>query len=121
MNQCPHCKSLSIKTWKKINATKAFPAKCSKCEELSFLPAWWHVGSMLSFETLLWGSLIISLSLRSYFPLLLIPSAISFFIIAGKKLSLTPTHQHEVNAERKKSLILLSAFLLLVFFYNLSS
>jgi hypothetical protein len=119
MNECPHCKNPSIKTWKKLNATKAFPVKCAQCKQLSFLPAWWHLGSVLSFEVLFWGSILIELSLRSYFPLFLFPSAILLFVIGGKKLSLIPTNQHKMSVERKKLFILLSAFILLVFLLNL--
>jgi len=102
-----------------MNATKAFPVRCAKCKQLSFLPAWWHWRSVISFEIIFWGSVLASLSLRSYFPLLLFPAAILMLITGGKKLSLIPTNQREVSTERKKALILLSAIILLIFLLNL--
>lgn len=102
MNKCPHCDQPSIKTWKKVNATKAFPVKCAKFKQLSFLPAWWHFGSAISFEVVFWGSVIAALGLLSYFPLLLFPVVILVVFTGGKRLSLIPTNQREVRAERKK-------------------
>ena len=115
MNICPHCKFLGIKSWKKLNATKAFPVKCPKCKKLSFLPAWWHMGSILSMEVLLWGSILLALTMHSWLVLLIFPLGVGFIFVAGRKLLLVPTTKQEVAAERKLTLILLCLFSLIIF------
>ena len=118
MNICPHCKFLGIKSWKKLNATKAFPVKCPKCKKLSFLPAWWHMGSILSMEVLFWGGIILALIMHSWLALLIFPSGVGFIFLAGNKLLLVPTTKQKVIAERKLILILVCLFSLIIFISN---
>lgn len=115
MNECPHCNNLSIRTWKKIGATKAFPASCPTCKQLSFLPHWWHLGSVISVEFLFWSSAILAITLKSWFALTLFPISILLLFIFGKKLVLKPTSKQSVKAERKLIFIVISSVLVLIF------
>jgi len=118
MNECPHCSFLGIKSWKKLNATKAFPAKCPNCKGLSFLPAWWHMGSILSMEVLFWGSLILALVMSSWLILLFFPLGVAFIFVAGNKLILVPTTKDKVTSERKLILGMACLFFLTIFVSN---
>ena len=119
MNECPCCKKLAISTWKKVNATKAFPVKCPECNELSFLPSWWHIGSVLSMEIVLWGSIIIiAIVLKSWFALLIFPVTIAFFYLMSKKVSLVPVTAAQVKSERKLMFMVFLAITLSVFIYQ---
>ena len=119
MNECPYCKKLAISTWNKVNATKAFPVKCPECNKLSFLPAWWHIGSVLSTEIGLWGSIIVAIILKSWFALIVFPVTIAFFYHISKKVSLVSVTEAQMKSERKLMFMVLLAITLSVFIYQM--
>jgi hypothetical protein len=117
LNICPHCEETTIRTWQKLNASGAFPTSCPKCDGLSFVTAWWRVGSVLSFEFLFWGSILLAISLQSWLALALFPVGVAFILSMGRKLSLIPTDKAKSWSAKKKSLLQFSLFLLVLFIW----
>ena len=115
LDTCPHCDVATIRLWRKLNASSAFPASCPKCGGLAFVTAWWRIGSVLSFEFLFWVSIILSLSFKSWLALALFPVGVAFIITMGRRLSLLATDKDKSKSAKRRTFLQFFIFLLVLF------
>lgn len=73
MHTCPHCAALSIKSWRKANATAVRPARCPACGGLSYVAARHHLLASVLCDAIIWGSIALAALLHSWLALLFLP------------------------------------------------
>jgi hypothetical protein len=102
MFACPHCHSSTISHWRKINATRSFPARCAQCHGLSFISGWAHSATALVAELLLWGTLVAAFLALSWLPLLMLPLELwAWSLIVGAVFKLLPVDGAVVRKARR--------------------
>jgi hypothetical protein len=98
---CPHCNQPTISGWRKINATSIRPAECQNCGEKSYVSGWSHALVAISFEVSIWGSIILALILKSWYPLLISPLGIAIALLTySSNASLIPTDSKKISQAR---------------------
>ena len=119
MYACPSCGKESITGWEKTNSNKNFPKKCRKCGERYYISSWGLFPFILSFDFLLWGSIILALSVRSWFGLLLFPIGIlSGYVLLAKYGALKRISDVEVKEYRIKTVIVVVTLFVVLFGYD---
>ncbi|MBC5786100.1 hypothetical protein H8N03_24390 [Ramlibacter sp. USB13] len=108
MFACPSCQAPSISLWRKVGATDTFPARCARCNGLSFVSAWAHFAGAFVAEGLLWGAAIAALLAKSWALLLLFPvGLVAWSALVGAVFPLRPIARGEVRRARRKTAALL--------------
>ena len=119
MHTCPNCGRESITGWEKTNSNRNFPKRCRKCGERYFISAWGLFPFILSFDFLLWGSIILALSIRSWYGLLVFPiGVVSGYLLLAKYGVLKKTSDAEVKEYRIKSAIVVVTLFVVLFGYD---
>lgn len=112
---CPHCHELTFSTWRKSSATSVRPMKCSKCHQLSYCSSWAHASIIFTHEFVFWVVILIALTLRSLWVLLLYPIIITLlFILNYQYFPLKETTLKQVAVAKKSLWKKLGIILLLV-------
>lgn len=94
---CPHCHQLVFTTWQKSNARDNRPISCSQCGKLSYCSFWAHASIIFSHEVVFWSVIVIAVSLKSWWALLLYPATISaLFVLNYHFFPLKPITEEQV-------------------------
>lgn len=104
MPACPHCQQPTITSWRKVNASDIFPARCSACGGFSYISAWARVSMVFVFEPLFWGTIILALWLKSWLALLVFPLSLWLVSLAvGMLFNLRPVDSEILKKNSVKS------------------
>lgn len=104
MHACPHCQQPTITSWRKVNASDIFPARCSACGCFSYISAWARVSMVFVFEPLFWGTIILALWLKSWLALLVFPLSLWLVsLAAGLVFNLRPIDSEILKKNSVKS------------------
>lgn len=123
MHACPHCQQPTITSWRKVNASDIFPARCSACVGFSYTSAWAHVAMVLACEALFWGTIVLAIWLKSWLALLIFPLSLWLVSLAvGMAFNLKPIQIQIAKKRRLKTLrysLLLGAVVLMIWGWRL--
>jgi hypothetical protein len=115
MHACPTCAGRTISTWKKSNASSSLPARCGRCGGLCRVNDSIHAAATLIAELCFWGSIVLAIVARSWWPLLLIPLGWAGWVAGvGHFAILMPINQPSVSASRRAGWRVLLIFAMLM-------
>lgn len=100
---CPHCHEKAFSTWQKSAARDNRPAICNQCGDLSYCSLGAHGSAIVSHEMVLWGVIILALSVRSWWALLLYPILTGLiFVLNYSYFPLKKIISDEAQAARRR-------------------
>ena len=106
MFACPECSRRVFSAWRKLNASSLFPARCPACGTLSFVSGWAHAFSTLGIETAFWGSVLLALTLHSWFAFVLLPVAVLIVsTVVAAAFPFKPIPRSVVVSARRSALV----------------
>jgi hypothetical protein len=95
---------MSFTSWRKANASSTFPARCPECGGLSYVSGWAHAATAFIAELMLWGTVVLSLVVRSWWLLLVLPLVIFLWsLLVGVTFSLRPIEGVAVQKARRNA------------------
>jgi hypothetical protein len=115
MYACPTCAACTISAWNKSNASSTLPARCAQCGGLSHVNDSIHAAAVLLAEVFFWGSIVLAIVARTWWPLLPVPLGwVGWVVGVGHFATLLPIDEPTVTASRRAGwrLLLIIAMLM---------
>jgi hypothetical protein len=106
MFHCPQCSQPVFSAWRKLNASRLFPARCPSCGTHTFVSGWAHAFIAIAVEVAFWGTVVLAIYLHNWFALALFPVAILAISLAvAAAFPFEPIPLSAVASVRRSALI----------------